>query len=315
MKTRTYPRVDLSKLNNWIQALMYYSLPLNELSSRKLSEKERKGIITEDLKHRIMLWKRSKGLEDTDELEYKYFLEGIDAIRGRPVHMEDLEVPLFNSVKIRDILGTDFSRVKMYYLTKFGRRLAQLWLNGQHALYELTLFWLLIRSKCFTPLIQRALSDPRVYERPFEEKIVPSQDGISRRLAVKWLRFFGLINQDRIDPLRLAVFLLYSSMMEINEKLSKNGVLKEYVNNLCHFLSECFSISQSAVDFGVFLDYIYCHTNRKIIEGFPSGRGHRGLPSKPSVQILEIKQPIPLPDIRLIEPLELRKAILFGVVI
>lgn len=315
MKTRTYPRVDLSKLSSWILALMYYSLPLNELSSRKLDEKGKKGTITEDLKHQIMLWKRSNGLEDADELEYKYFLEGIEAIKARPVHIEDLEVPLFNSVKIRDVLGANFSRVKMYYLTKFGRHLAQLWLNGRQALYELTLFWLLIRSNRFTPLIQRTFSDPRVYEGSFEEKMVPSQDGISRRLVVKWLRFFGLIDQNRIDSLRLAVFLLYSSIMEINEKLSKNCVVKEYVSNLCRLLSERFSISQSVIDFGVFLDYIYRHTNRKIIEGFPSGRGHRGLPSKPSVQILEIKKPIPLPDIKFIEPLELRKAMLSGAVI
>mgnify|MGYP000250472468 CR=1 FL=1 len=316
MRTRTYPRVDLSKLSNWILALAYYGLPLNELCSRKLNERERKGAITKDLKHRILLWKKSKGLEDADELEYKYFLEGINAIKARPVCIGDLEVPIFDNVKICDILGgADFSRVKIYYLTKFGQHLAQLWLNAQYVLYELTLFWLLIRSKRFTPLIQRTLSDPRVYKETFNEKLVPSQDGISRRLVGKWLRFFGLINQNRIDSLRLAVLLFYSSIMEINEKLSKNGMLKEYVNSLCYFLSESFSIPQSAVDFGVFLDYIYLHTNRKIVEGFPSGRGHRGLPSKPSVQILEIKQLIPLPDIKLIEPLELRKAIVFGAVI
>jgi len=313
MRTRTYPRVDLSKLSNWILALLYYGLPLNELSLRKLNEKERKGAITRDLKHQILLWKESKGLRDVDELEYKYFLEGINAIKARPVCAGDLEVPIFDNVKICDILReTNFSRVKIYYLTKFGRQLAQLWSNAQYVLYELTLFWLLIRSKRFTPLIQRTLSDPRVYKETFNEKLVPSQDGISRRLVGKWLRFFGLINQNRIDSLRLAVLLFYSSIMEINEKLS-NDVLKEYVNDLCYFLSESFSISQSAVDFGVFLDYIYLHTDREVIEGFPSGRGHRGLPSKPSVQILEIRQPIPLPDIRLIEPLELRRAILFGV--
>jgi hypothetical protein len=312
MKTRTYPRVDLPKISNWILALIYYGLPLNELSSRKLSKKERKGVITKDLKHQIMLWKRSRGLEDADELEYKYFLEGINAIKARPVHIEDLEVTVLNNVKIRDIIGSDFSRAKIYYLTKFGQWLAHLWLNAQYIMYELTLFWLLIRSKHFTPLIQKTLSDPRIYQESFNENMVPSQDGISRRLVKKWLHFFGLINQNRIDSLRLAVLLLYSSIMEINEKLSKNGVLKEYVNNLCSFLSESFSIPQSAVDFGIFLDYIYLYTNRKVIEGFPSGRGHGGLPSKPSVQILEIKQIVPLPDVKLIEPLELRKAIVFG---
>jgi len=312
LKSRTYPRVDLAKVSNWICALSFYSLPLIELSSKRLAKKERKGILPTEAKTRLILWKRTKGLEDADELEYKYFLKGIDAIRARPVNVEDMDAPLSDNITIRDILGTEYRRIKMYYLSKFGSQLAAYWTDEQHNFYEATLFWLLTRSQSFNPLIQKMLSDSRVYQTGLQDELIPSQDGMSRILVKKWLQYFGLTKQNRIDQSRLAALLLYSSVMEINERIAQKGKWKEYVGELCQHLSKCFSISEVAVDFSVLLDCVYSHSSRHVVEGFPSGRGHRGLPSKPSVQILEVKNLIPLSSIELIQPFEIRKAIIFG---
>lgn len=265
-----------------------------------------------EVKKKIMLWKKIRKLEDTDELEYKYFLEGIGAIKARSINLEDMDVPLSDNVTIRDILGREQHRAKMYYLSKLGSQLATYWAHEQYTLYEATLFWMLIRSKSFNPLIQKMLSDPRVYHMGFEDELIPSQDGISRILVKKWLQYFGLLRQNHIDRSRLAALLLYSSIMEINEKITEIGKWKEYVNKLCQYLSSTFYISEVAVDYGTLLDYVYSHVERYVIEGFPSGRGHRGLPSKPSIQILEIKGLIPLLNLESIQVSEIRKAILLG---
>ncbi len=79
MKERTYPRIDINKVSNWISTLSTYGLPLTEISSRKLNEKEKNGQITQDLKEKIRFWKKSKGIDDQDDLEYKYFLEGVES--------------------------------------------------------------------------------------------------------------------------------------------------------------------------------------------------------------------------------------------
>jgi hypothetical protein len=66
-------------VSNWISTLSTYGLPLTEISSRKLNEKEKNGQITQDLKEKIRFWKKSKGIDDQDDLEYKYFLEGVES--------------------------------------------------------------------------------------------------------------------------------------------------------------------------------------------------------------------------------------------
>jgi hypothetical protein len=296
---------------NWIIALSFYSLPLIELSSKKLNEKEKKRMLSTEVKENVKFWKRARGIEEADELEYKYFLEGIDAIKVRAINPEDMNVPLSDNLLISDILGSEQLKAKMYYLSKFGSWLATYWTNERYTLYEMTLFWLLIRSKNFTPLIQKMLSDPRIYHIGFQDMLIPSQDGVSRTLVKKWLKYFGLIERDHINRSRLAALLLCSSVMEINEKIAQVGNWKEYVSKLCQHLSSTFSISEVAVDFSILLDYIYSQLERSTIEGFPSGRGHRGLPSRPSVQILEIKSPIPLSLLESIQVSEIRKAILF----
>lgn len=311
-KSRTYPRIDLSKVSNWIIALSFYSLPLIELSSRKLNEKEKKGVLHTKVKENVIFWKKTVRIEDADELEYKYFLEGIGAIKARPVNPEDMDVPLCDNLLIRDVLGAEHLKAKMYYLSKFGSQLAAYWTSEQYTLYEMTLFWLLIRSKSFSPLIQKMLSDPRVYQMGLQDMLIPSQNGMSRALVKKWLKYFGLIERDNINRSRLAVLLLFSSIMEINEKIAHTISWKEYVSKLSQYLSNTFSISEVTVDFSILLDYIYSHSDRSIVEGYPSGRGHRGLPSKPSVQILEIKRPIPLSFFESIQISEIKKAILLG---
>jgi hypothetical protein len=312
LKFRTYPRVDLAKVSNWISALSYYGLPLIELSSRRLADREKASTLSSKLKAKLILWKKTKGLEDPDELEYKYFLEGIEALCARALSPEDLDIPLFENVTLGDAVNTSSSRAKVYYLSRLGSLLASFWTNEQHHLYEATLFWLLIRSKNFNPLIQKLLSDHCFYEKGLRDELIPSQDGISRALVKKWLNYFGLLEQDQLDQSKLAIMLLYGSTFEINEQFLQRKKWKEYVGEVCRYLSNRFSIGEGAIDFGVFLDCLYSRVDRNVLRGYPSGRGHRGLPSKPSVQILELSNCIPFSSIESVQPFDILNAIAFG---
>lgn len=304
--------MDLAKVSNWISALSFYGLPLIELSSRRLNAKEKKGNLSSNLKAEITLWKKSKGIEDPDEMEYKYFLEGIDAVRARAFSQEDVDVPISENVVLGDAVGARDSKVKVNYLTRFGSQLADFWTKRQYHLYESALFWLLIRSKRFDPLIQKLLSDRRFYEMGLRDELIPSQDGISRTLVRKWLQYFGLLMQHQVDRSKLATMLLYASTLEINEQLTQRGKWKEYVGSWCNYLSKCFSVAEAAFDFSVLLDCLYSQVDRQALAGYPSGRGHRGLPSKPSIQILEVNDRIPLSSIKMVQPLDMLKAIVFG---
>lgn len=312
LKFRTYPRVDLAKVSNWISTLSYYGLPLIEISSRRLAYREKAGILPSKLKAKLTLWKKIKGLEDPDELEYKYFLEGIEALCKRALSPEDLDIPLLASLTLGDVVNTSSSKAKVYYLSRLGSLLASFWTNEQHHLYEAALFWLLIRSKNFNPLIQRLLSDQRFYKKGLLDELIPSQDGISRALVKKWLNYFGLLKQDQLDKSKLTILLLYGSTFEINEQFLQTKRWKEYVGEVCKFLSNRFSIAEGTINFAVFLDGLYSRVGRDVLRGYPSGRGHRGLPSKPSIQILELSNYIPLSSIDSVEPSNLIKAIAFG---
>jgi len=312
LKFRTYPRVDLAKVSNWLRVLSYYGLPLIELSSRRLADREKEGSLPSNLKAKLILWKKTKRLEDPDELEYKYFLEGIGALCARGLSSEDLAIPLFEGVTLGDVVNTSGSRVKVYYLSRLGSLLASFWANEQHHLYEAAIFWLLIRSKAFNPLIQRLLSDHRFYEKGLRDELIPSQDGISRALVKRWLSYFGLLKQDRLDQSKLAIMLLYGSTFEINEQFLQRKQWKEYVGEVLISLSDRFSIAEGAIDFGVFLDCLYSRVDRNVLRGYPSGRGHRGLPSKPTIQILELSKRIPLSSIESVQPSDILNAIVYG---
>ena len=312
LKSRTYPRVDLVRVINWISALSYYGLPLIELSSRSLKDREKKGNLSSKLKAKLMRWKETKGLKDSDELEYKYFLEGIEAIHSRTLSTEDFDIPLFQGATLGDIIFTPSSRTKIYYLSRLGSLLTSFWTDKKHHLYEAALFWLLVRSKRFNPLIQKLLSDFRFYDKGLRDELIPSQDGISRALVKKWLNYFGLLNQNQLDKSKLTVMLMYSTTFEINEQFLERKKWKEYIYNVCRYLSNSFSIAESSIDFCVFLDYLYSCVDRDVLRGYPSGRGHKGLPSKPSIQILELNKCIPLSNLDHVDPSNLLKAIKFG---
>jgi hypothetical protein len=302
--------VDLSKVSNWIRALSFYGLPLVEFSSRKLIDSEKMGTLSSNLKAELILWKKTKGLDDPDELEYKYFLDGIGVIQSRSFSSEDMEIPISDSTTLGDFVCTGNPRIKMYYLSRLGSLLENFLSNRQYHLYEAGLFWLLIRSKKFNPLIQKILSDPRFYEKGFRDEFIPSQDAVSRGLVKKWLCYFGLLDEHKLNKPKLVATLLYASTLEINEQFLRRGKWKEYVGDACSYLSNCFSITEASIDFNIFLDYLYTRAN--YLKGFPSGRGHRGLPSKPNIQILELKSPIQLSNIGPIQSPDLIKAIAFG---
>jgi hypothetical protein len=300
----------MAKISNRVNALSYYGLPLIELADKRLEDRVNKGILTRELKAALLDWKEDRGLRDPDELEYKYFLQGIGALNERTISDEDLLIPLFDNITLSDVVDKLGHNVKIYYLSRHGMQLSDFLITQKHHLYEIALFWLLIRSKNFNPLIQKLFSDHRCYEREITDDMIPGHDGISRALVRKWLTYFGLIRQNRIDRSKLATMLLYASTLEMNERL-QNGQWREYVGNICRYLSTCFSISEGAVDFSVFLEYLFFHLDRAAMMGYPSGREHQGLSSRPSVQMLEINGPIPLSCLEKVQPSDTSKAIVF----
>jgi hypothetical protein len=298
----------LFKVKNWLQALSYYALPLIEFSTRKIEAKVAKGDINANVKDDIISWKATFGIQNSDELEYKYFLQGVGIIEGRPISNEDMEIPLGN-ICLKDLCPS--KQAKVFYLTKVGTELVEFDNNQQYHLFESFLFWLLLRSKAFNPLLQKLLSDSRCYNISINEEIIPSKDAMSRMIVKRWLGFFGLINGGRIDRSKLSILLLFSTVMELNDCISKSTI-KELVENLTKNLSEAFSLNRSVVDFSVFLDYIFSAVDRSIMTGYPSGREHGGLPSRPSVQILEIDKPIPFSVMKKPEASGVIKSLLLG---
>lgn len=312
LNLRTYPRVDLTKISKWISALSFYSLPLIEISSKKLMQKKsRKELNSEHLKN-IINWKKKLGLNDPDELEYKYFLEGIEAIKERSLSPEDLIIPISGNIAIGDLVSSNSSRTKLYYLSCKGSKIMDFWTKKQYHLYEAGLFWLLIRAKKFNPLIQKLISDPRFYSQILSDDYIPSKDGISRSLVKKWLDYFGLLEDNYLNQSKLIILVFYSLVFEMNEQFSKRGTWKEYVADICEFMLNKFSIANGVIEFNVLLDYIYLISDRDVLSGYPTGRGHVGLASKPSIQLLEMKKPLPYSNLETINPFNLRKAIPYG---
>jgi hypothetical protein len=312
LKLRTYPRVDLAKVSNWLTVLSSYGLPLIEISCRSIAEKEKKGCLSAEIKNRLISWKESKGILDADDLEYKYFLERTGVVLTRQLVSEDKDVPIGPNLDLSMIIADQSSRIQLHYLSRLGDSLLDYWNSRQYHIYEAALFWLLIRTQQFNPLIQVLISDPRFYQTGFQDELIPSRDGISRVLVRKWLQYFSLIKNGRPDISRLATILLYAFAFEINELVRQRGSIKEYVSELCGATSRSFGITEACIDFGAFLDCLYSHADRQNIAGFPSGRGHIGLHSKPSVQIIEINSCIPISTIEKIMPYEVQRAIIFG---
>ena len=289
---------------------MRYSIPWIELSERKLKKRKRTGQVTPEMYDRIRFWKEELSIVDSDDLEYKYFLENIDVIKTRLVAESDMHVTLFGSLKILDIIGERNARIQMSYLSQLGYLLTSFLESGKYDLYESCLFWLLIRSDKFKPIIQVLLSDPRFYIDEYKEERIISRDGISRALAKKWLNYFGLLKSGKPDYDKISILLLYATVFEINQTLKHYGSWKVYVEEACENLSQAFSISQSTIDYGVFLDIIYERSNGGV-KGYPSGRGHSTLPSKREIQILSFQRKISFEGLSGLDFVLLRHAIRF----
>jgi hypothetical protein len=312
LKGRTYPRVDLSKVGDWFLALSTYGLPLTEITSRRLLDKEENHQISRELKDKINAWKERISINDPDDSEYKYFLDGIEALLSRPLESADLLVPLASDLSLGDLVSAHPKGKNIHYLSRIGCSIFGYLNSGQHNLFEGALFWAIIRSPDFNPLLQKVISDSRLYTNGFQDILIQSKDGISRVLVKKWFQYFGLITNGRIDNQKLSILLWYAIVFELNEIALRQECQKFYVEELSGVLAEKFSISMTAVDFSFIIDWLYSHVNRQTIDGFPSGRGHKGLPSKPSIQIIEIKGKIPLSLADQIHLFELKRAISFG---
>ncbi len=290
---RTYPRVQLPKVTNWIRALGVYALPLVEISTRKLHARAEAGELTETVLQRMDLWKRDAGIADPDELEYKYFLQAIDAINERSIEPDELSIPALGDMRLGELLDLGRRNAKMYYLSASGRKLKVALDNRRSDIYEATLFWMLLRTKSFDLLIQRVVSDPRSYQIALTESAVPSQDAVSRRMTVSWLQSLGIVHEQMLDARKLAAALLMAVIFELNECYVSEKSAAYYVDELSRRLSQKFSLSESIVSFRALLDLIVARAPSGCVLVYPSGRGHAGLPTEPLIQLLEFRKAIP----------------------
>lgn len=311
-KYRRYPRAyNLEKLELWIRILYTAPVPLVEITTRKLRQKLLEDNIKADVFEAIIEWKKSKGIELSDESEYRYLLRDLGIINHRKLDPDvDFYLPLGgDGPNISSVVG-DAKGVQIHYLTPIGRWLHKVLDQGNRPLYEDILFWLVFRNKVYQPVIQQVISTPDSYKGAYVESLIHLGDSVSLNCVLSWGRFFGVFAR-RKDGHNLLVEtlsrrILVASILELNWFLtSRNLVGKDLlVREIVDLLSSGLFISPSAVDFASLLEVVFCKTH-SIVSGYPSSRGDMSLPHKKNIQILRFQNTISLKIANDVRPTEL----------
>lgn len=293
---RKLPRAyDLEKIGYWLRVLHIAATPLLAITSRNLRRAYSEGKLSEDNLLRINQWKAEKEISLADDAEYRYLLRDLGMISSRPADPEvDPFVPLGGDGPPMSIV-LDFSpRTSVDFLTEFGESLFSL-LNHR-AKYEATLFWAILRNQRYLPLIQDIMTRPESYKGASVEELLITHDSVSKNCAISWGRWFGILEKENgrllLAKERLSCLLVAASILELNTIRLVKAEL--YVGEVEEKLSATFRMNPTAINFAMVLDSIFANVNRSVIVGYTSGRGGQSLPSKPSIQILKVIQPIPL---------------------
>jgi len=193
MSSGTFRRVyDLVKLENWIKALSLYSIPTNEILQDKLNQRLEDGDLDENMYKTIVNWKKSKEFYGNDENDCKLFLKHLEVIDERDIDEFEFSLPLGGDGPTMSFIKNPHA--KMHFLTKYGESLSNYLKTGNNDLYELTLFWLLLRCKKYMPLLQETISNPEAYNGNIKD-LIPTGDSISRNCLLKWGGTSVLLNK------------------------------------------------------------------------------------------------------------------------
>lgn len=303
MSNGTFRRVyDLVKLENWIKALSLYSIPINEILQDKLIRRLEDGDLDENMYKTIVNWKTSKEIYGNDENDCKLFLKHLGVIDERDIEEFEFSLLLGGDGPIMSFIKNP--RAKMHFLTKYGESLSSYLESGKDDLYELTLFWLILRCKKYMPLLQETISNPEAYSGDIKD-LIPTVDSISRNCLLKWGVYFGFIEQERneykLNPKKLAKLFISSTILQLNEIKEREIKIKQLVD----ILSDNFNFGiNTTIDFTRILDVIFNHTSRNVLSGFTTGRDDVGLPSNRNIQILKFKSVLPLNIIKSISDVD-----------
>lgn len=293
---RKYPRAyDMLRLARWLELLHVYSVPLQEISRRRLSEKVCNKQMNPDDAKLIASWKERKDIDISDEMEYVYLMRDLGLIRVRVLDpTTDLMVPLGgDGPPLKSFIA---NHAKMYYLSKLGQELYKLYSDGDMVAYENVLFWSLFRCGKYIPLLQQVICEPDCYRSRDIKELMRSNDSTSINCALSWGRFFGIFSKNAtayaLKPVMVARRILSASVLEINHMLSTHNGFNNsyYVKELTNHLLETFRLTPTAVDFSAVLLIIFRHSKRHIVKGYTSGRADKSIDDVSKIQILKFSQ-------------------------
>jgi hypothetical protein len=298
MGDRTYPRAyDLTKVKNWLSILDQYAVPLIEISRRKLNEREEASVLNPEVLNQVRQWKNEKGIDFSDDLEYKYFLQHLSCITHRTLDTKmDLYVPLAgDGPQLSEVIPDSSGREHMYYLTPEGRKLARYDQSGENLKYEGMLLWLLIRCTEFRPILQRAVTNPNVYDSKQFEDAPLSRDSTSRECVKNWARYFSLVQEDgMLGRQRMGHLIAMAITFELNRRLEDDGATELIIQDWLEKVREQFQLDGSFFDLAQALEIAY-EANSGRIDGFTAGRRMKSLPHHSDCQVLSINSELTIP--------------------
>jgi hypothetical protein len=309
-KYRKFPRAyDLGKIARYLTVLHESPIPLREIEERKLESSMAAGRVTQEIGEAVRRWKRERGLESSDESEYRYLMRDLGIIHERDVDPEiEREIPIGGDGPTIGTLVPLSSREGLYFLSRVGEILYSFCVEDKPS-YQAMLFWLILRNQSYLPLIQQVIVARESYIGKDLADVMQTNDSTSLNCALNWLRYFGIAKcakskssaQDnfnlrpkstcRLETANLATYLLGAAILEIGETLSINE--DYYVKEIDRHLNEKFSLNPSATDFVAAIDLIFRYS-RPLVKGYSSSRGDATLPNFPRISIVRFTGKIPL---------------------
>ena len=260
-----------------------------------------KKAIAQETYNEVVKWKKAKGIDLSDESEYRYLMRDLEIIKKRPIDPQtDLLLPLGGDGPPLHSFITNIRSVKMYYLSKLGEYLYRLLSQNDRPSYENVLFWAILRNDVYIPLFQEILSDPASYREKKVEPLIHTSDSTSVNCVLAWGRFFKIFSKCK-EGHKLVVDvsarrILSASILELNTLLSERTNTKRnfYIAELVDHLSTAFNLTKSAIDFQIVLDLVFNYSPKTVLSGYTSGRNDLSLIRKPNVQILRFHSSLTL---------------------
>lgn len=268
-------------------------MPFLEIETRRLEANQRSSKLPMGIRDTILDWKTRMGIQSSDESEYRYMMRDFGLIEDRPLDNTDLIVPMGGDGPITGCVVTNARRTRIFYLSRLGQELVDHY-QGSRPTFEGYLFWLILRNKYYTPLLQQIFSDPTSYSDGIEGAI-SSLDSVSINACKSWARFFGIISNDKrnaLIPEILARLILCASILELNHHFI--GGEAQYVREVSRNLEKQFGLNPSVVNFIAILSVIFRYAERDAVSGFTSGRGDTAIDVQARIQLIKFLNPIPI---------------------